>query len=108
MSFYTPRFLCALFALFDVFISDVLNFSFSPLLVVILLISDYSRFSLPSVRIEFVLFSGLPDAIDKSKTVVRLKTPQEVPFCADLDYNSVHIQAQAFKMSRMNSTGHRS
>jgi hypothetical protein len=46
--------------------------------------------------------------MDKSWTVVRLKTPQEAPRCADLDYNAVHIQAQAFKMSKMDSTGHRS
>ena len=47
----TQIFVCSVF---DVFTPDMLNFSFSPLLVLIIRISDYSRLFLLSVRIEFV------------------------------------------------------
>jgi hypothetical protein len=109
MSLYAPRFLCALFALCDVFFffPDVLNFFSSPLLVLIILISDYSRFSLLSVRTSL----HFPRAAGRNGQELdggALKNPQEAPRWADLDYNSVHIQAQALKMSRMDSTGHHS
>ena len=107
MSFNAPRFLCALFALFEVFIPDLLNFSFSPLHVLIILLSDYSRLSLLPVRMS-VYCSRAAGRNGQELDSGTLKTPQEAPRWADLDYNSVHIQAQALKMSRMDSTGHHS